>query len=269
MSEKTIGTLSKFTGIPAHTIKYYEKIGLLASNRKEHSNYRSYDMRICTDIYECVKYRNLGFPLKEIKELVKEADERRLDQLLEERRQQIEEEIRTLEEQKRKLESYQRELVRLEPRLGKWYIEECSDFYFRSQTKDLDYDGGDYLESGGLNLADCLPVSKTTVWMGREYLRGGKTGYSWGLGVSPGKDRGWIEGKEGYRYVPAGRAFVIYLKITGHYVSDGSLGEEIRRVYHMFRPGTPEEAFGIRLKITYDEEGRDWNYFKIVIPLER
>ena len=49
MSEKTIGTLSKFTGIPAHTIKYYEKIGLLSSNRKESSNYRSYDMRICTD----------------------------------------------------------------------------------------------------------------------------------------------------------------------------------------------------------------------------
>ena len=82
MSEKTIGTLSKFTGIPAHTIKYYEKIGLLSSNRKESSNYRSYDMRICTDIYECVKYRNMGFPLKETKELVKEAGDRRLDELL-------------------------------------------------------------------------------------------------------------------------------------------------------------------------------------------
>lgn len=75
MSEKTIGTLSKFTGIPAHTIKYYEKIGLLESSRNEHSNYRSYDMRICTDIYECVKYRNMGFPLKETKELVKEDRE--------------------------------------------------------------------------------------------------------------------------------------------------------------------------------------------------
>ena len=100
MSEKTIGTLSKFTGIPAHTIKYYEKIGLLESSRNEHSNYRSYDMRICTDIYECVKYRNMGFPLKETKELVKEADDRRLEELLEDRRLQIEEEIRALTEQK-------------------------------------------------------------------------------------------------------------------------------------------------------------------------
>ena len=233
MSEKTIGTLSKFTGIPAHTIKYYEKIGLLSSNRKEHSNYRSYDMRICTDIYECVKYRNMGFSLKETKELVKEADDRRLEE-----------------------------------RLGKWYIEECGDFYFRSQTKELDYEGGDYLESDGLNLSALLPVSKTTVHMEKTYLNGGRKGYSWGMGIFPGKDRAWIEGRAGYRHVPAGRAFVFYLKITGPYVSDGSMAEEINGHYRRFRSGTPEEAFGVRLKITCDEEGNDWNYFKIFIPLE-
>lgn len=200
MSEKTIGTLSKFTGIHAHTIKYYEKIGLLSSNRKEHSNYRSYDMRICTDIYECVKYRNMGFSLKE--------------------------------------------------------------------TKELDYEGGDYLESDGLNLSALLPVSKTTVHMEKTYLNGGRKGYSWGMGIFPGKDRAWIEGRAGYRHVPAGRAFVFYLKITGPYVSDGSMAEEINGHYRRFRSGTPEEAFGVRLKITCDEEGNDWNYFKIFIPLE-
>ena len=243
MSEKTIGTLSKFTGIPAHTIKYYEKIGLLSSNRKENSNYRSYDMRICTDIYECVKYRNMGFSLKETKELVKEADDRRL-------------------------EIFRGEIKELEERLGKWYIEECGDFYFRSQTKELDYEGGDYLESDGLNLSTLLPVSKTTVHMEKTYLNGGRKGYSWGMGIFPGKDRAWIEGRAGYRHVPAGRAFVFYLKITGPYVSDGSMAEEINGHYRRFRSGTPEEAFGVRLKITCDEEGNDWNYFKIFIPLE-
>ena len=119
MSEKTIGTLSKFTGIPAHTIKYYEKIGLLSSNRKEHSNYRSYDMRICTDIYECVKYRNMGFSLKETKELVKEADDRRLEELLAERKGRIDEEIRSLTEQKRRLEVFRGGIKGLGERLGR------------------------------------------------------------------------------------------------------------------------------------------------------
>lgn len=82
MNEKTVGMLAKFTGVSVHTIKYYEKIGLLSSTRREHSNYRSYDIRACTDIYECMKYKNLGFALKEVGNLIKEADSEAIDNLL-------------------------------------------------------------------------------------------------------------------------------------------------------------------------------------------
>ncbi len=269
MSEKTIGTLSRFTGIPAHTIKYYEKIGILSSKRKEHSNYRSYDITICTDLYECIKYRSMGFSLKETKELIKETDEQLLNKRLNERKCQIEEKIRELQQQKEGLERYQEEIAAAEQRIGKWYIEECSDFYFRPQTRELSFDGGEELESDGINLAEHFPASKNTVWMNSKYLRGEKKGYSWGFAISPGAEQEWIRGKQGYRYLPAGRAFVLYLRMTGPYVSDGSMAEEIRRFYQEYRNDTPPEAFGVRLKITHDEQGRDWNYFKIVIPLER
>ena len=82
MNEKTVGMLAKFTGVSVHTIKYYEKIGLLSSTRREHSNYRSYDIRACTDIYECMKYKNLGFALKEVGNLIKEADSEAINNLL-------------------------------------------------------------------------------------------------------------------------------------------------------------------------------------------
>lgn len=268
MSEKTIGTLSKFTGISSHTIKYYEKIGLLSPNRNEHSNYRSYDMRICTDIYECVKYRNMGFPLKETKELVKEASDHRMDELLKIRRQQIEEEIKQLEEQKRHLEIYQEQILEVESRLGKWYIQECGDFYLRAQTKELEFDEDACLESDGLNLADYMPLSKSTVWMKEEYLRGSLCGYSWGQGVFPGERKERIHGKKGYLHVPAGRAFVTYLRLTGPYVSDGRMAKAVNSMYRRYRNETPDEAFGMRLKITYDENGTEWNYFKIFIPLK-
>ena len=74
MNEKTVGMLSKFTGVSVHTIKYYEKLGLISSSRREQSNYRSYDVKSCTDIYECMKYRNMGFSLKDIQLLLKEGD---------------------------------------------------------------------------------------------------------------------------------------------------------------------------------------------------
>ena len=37
MNEKTVGMLAKFTGVSVHTIKYYEKIGLLSSTRRDGS----------------------------------------------------------------------------------------------------------------------------------------------------------------------------------------------------------------------------------------
>ena len=180
MSEKTIGALSRFTGISAHTIKYYEKIGLLSVGRKENSNYRSYDMRVCTDIYECVKYRNMGFSLKDTQELVKEASNERVSELLAERKAQIEEEITRLTEQRRQLE------------------------IFQEQIGELDFDEDYCLESGGLNLAEYMPISQSTVWLKEEYLAGGLTGYSWGQGVFPAERKDRIHGREGYLHVPAG-----------------------------------------------------------------
>ena len=85
MKEKTIGALSTFTGVSIHTIKYYEKIGLISSNRDEHSNYRSYNVRVCTDIYECLKYRNMDFSLKDTGILLKEADDHIFEQMMEQR----------------------------------------------------------------------------------------------------------------------------------------------------------------------------------------
>ena len=96
MNEKTVGMLSKFTGVSVHTIKYYEKLGLISSSRREQSNYRSYDVKSCTDIYECMKYRNMGFSLKDIQLLLKEGDNALLSSLLEKRSQELATEVTEL-----------------------------------------------------------------------------------------------------------------------------------------------------------------------------
>lgn len=106
MNEKTVGMLAKFTGVSVHTIKYYEKIGLLSSTRREHSNYRSYDIRACTDIYECMKYKNLGFALKEVGNLIKEADSEAIDNLLKKRLEEIDASLSELQELKKRVTDY-------------------------------------------------------------------------------------------------------------------------------------------------------------------
>ena len=159
MNEKTVGMLAKFTGVSVHTIKYYEKIGLLSSTRKEHSNYRSYDIRSCTDIYECVKYKNLGFSLKDVGRLTKEADEVQMKKMLEERLKEIDESIAELQQVRNKVADYLQETDEIEQKLGKWYIEEMPDFYIRFQTRNLDYEDDGQLISDGINFMDYTPAS--------------------------------------------------------------------------------------------------------------
>ena len=112
MNEKTVGMLAKFTGVSVHTIKYYEKIGLLSSTRREHSNYRSYDIRACTDIYECMKYKNLGFALKEVGNLIK-------DNLLKKRLEEIDASLSELQELKKRVTDYLAETEEIEKKQGK------------------------------------------------------------------------------------------------------------------------------------------------------
>ena len=47
MKEK-IGVIARYTGLAAHTIKYYENMGLIDNVRDEQSNYRYYDCLLYT-----------------------------------------------------------------------------------------------------------------------------------------------------------------------------------------------------------------------------
>lgn len=75
-----------------------------------------------------------------------------------------------------------------------------------------------------------------------------------------------MQDRKGFEHISARRAFVTYMRVTGPYVSQGEMIEKIRRIYGEYRDTFETSAYAIRIKITYDEEGRDWNYFKIVIP---
>lgn len=240
MKEKTIGALSRFTGVSVHTFKYYEKIGLISSNRDEHSNYRSYNVRVCTDIYECLKYRNMDFSLKDTGILLKEADDHIFEQMMEQR---------------------SRELSR--------QIEELPHFYMRSQTVNLEYGEDAQMETGGVNLIDYVPQSKSVVCLSRDYLNDGEQAFSWGNGIFAEKEKEKEEFQtEGMTHIKNGRAFVTYMRLTGSYVSNGEMAVAIRKIFRQYKYVFPSDAYGVRIKITHDEEQRDWNYFKIFIPLE-
>ena len=71
----TIGKLSQATAVNVETIRYYERIGLLAAPLRTSSGYRSYTAQDVARLRFIKRGRELGFSLEEIRTLVELADQ--------------------------------------------------------------------------------------------------------------------------------------------------------------------------------------------------
>lgn len=68
-----IGQLSKRSGFSRDTIRYYEKIGLIVlpkQPRRNSNNYKDYPEEVLLVLKTIRKYKELGFTLEEIRELL-------------------------------------------------------------------------------------------------------------------------------------------------------------------------------------------------------
>lgn len=66
----TIGTLAKNAGVGVETIRFYERKGLLRQPEKGDSGFRSYDHGEAARIRFVKRAQELGFTLREVKELL-------------------------------------------------------------------------------------------------------------------------------------------------------------------------------------------------------
>ncbi|MBZ2175763.1 MerR family transcriptional regulator [Schnuerera sp. xch1] len=69
----SIGEIANLTGVTIRTLQYYDNIGLVPLNKELTNGRRYYEERDITKLQQVLFYKSLGFPIKEIKELVVEA----------------------------------------------------------------------------------------------------------------------------------------------------------------------------------------------------
>jgi MerR family mercuric resistance operon transcriptional regulator len=74
MSELTIGTLAKRTGVNIETIRYYERIGMIPPPPRSAGGQRRYEEAHLRRLAFVRRCRELGFPLDEIRALLALVD---------------------------------------------------------------------------------------------------------------------------------------------------------------------------------------------------
>lgn len=71
---RTVNEVSKITGVSVRTLHYYDKIGLLKPTKTTDSGYRMYDDTAISRLQSILLFRELQFPLKEIKNILDSPD---------------------------------------------------------------------------------------------------------------------------------------------------------------------------------------------------
>ena len=94
---KTVNQIAKQTGVSVRTLHHYDAIGLLKPTQITEAGYRLYDADALERLYLIIVYRELGFSLKKIADLLNSPDF--------DRNQALEEQISLLEEKKQQIQN--------------------------------------------------------------------------------------------------------------------------------------------------------------------
>ena len=70
----TVNEVSKLTGVSIRTLQYYDKIGLLHPTEYTEAGYRLYDDAALETLQQILLFRELEFPLKDIREIISRPD---------------------------------------------------------------------------------------------------------------------------------------------------------------------------------------------------
>lgn len=74
MRMKTISQVAKLTGISTRTLQYYDEIGLLKPSELTQSGYRLYNDETLQKLQQILFFKELGFKLKDISEILQTPD---------------------------------------------------------------------------------------------------------------------------------------------------------------------------------------------------
>lgn len=184
----SIGEFAKRVGINAQTIRYYEQLGILPSNKDANNNYRKYsDLNVRKLL--CVRlYKSLGFPLNDIKQFVQSSSLESIQENLSNRVASLEEEIEALQAIQRQAVFYVQGCTEAREKQGQiWMEQQNSRFYRLRQTSKNALLPNKNRELHTTMLMN-MPRSSMSVCIQRESLltESVPLSYDWGLRIDEG-----------------------------------------------------------------------------------
>lgn len=180
-----IGDVARILGISTDLLRYYEKKGVVAPEKNENNDYRYYDSWDINFLTDCLWFKNFGFSIEQIADIVRIPGVEELSGMLESKEDELRESIarsqlllRRSAEHRRDLEKIGALLYRCElgdsPELIR-FINRIGDEYLRSPVQ----------QEAARRWLKVMPFNQRYFEMLKESpLPGSEEDYCWGYSLS-------------------------------------------------------------------------------------
>lgn len=180
-----IGDVAKILGISADLLRYYEKKGVVKPEKNEANDYRYYGPWEINFLMDCLWFKNFGFSIEQVADIVKIPNISDIDSLFIER----EDELRTLMERCRLLllrsEEHRRDLIKTQELLYKCEISRSPELVCFINRIGGEYITGPVMEKLARRWLQVMPFNSRYFEMGSgSFSSGDETDYRWGYSLS-------------------------------------------------------------------------------------
>ena len=123
-----IGDVARILGVSPDILRYYEKKGVVTPMKGENNDYRYYDAWDINFLMDCLWFKNFGFSIDQIADIVRIPSISELDGMLSAREEELRAVIARTQLQIKRMEEHRHDLAKIDRLLYRCEISESPEF---------------------------------------------------------------------------------------------------------------------------------------------
>lgn len=180
-----IGDVARILGVSTDILRYYERKGVVKPEKDENNDYRYYDPWHINFLMDCLWFKNYGFSIEQIADMVRIPDTGSLSSLFEKKEDELRAQIRRCELLLRRSAEHRAELETIDRLLYKCEIAQSPEL-----VRFINRTGENYLvnpttQEAARQWLSVLPFNHRYFEMsGESLMPGSEEDYRWGYCLS-------------------------------------------------------------------------------------
>lgn len=180
-----IGDVARILGISPDLLRYYEKKGVVTPTKDKNNDYRYYDAWDINFLMDCLWFKNFGFSIEQIADMVRIPSAEALDDLFEYKEDELRSTIRRCTLLLKRSAQHRAELREAQEMLGRCRVEQSPELVSFINRVEDEYPAEARLQRMAARWLDLLPYNHRYFEIQRDSLVSGeRSGYAWGQSLT-------------------------------------------------------------------------------------